>query len=460
VNLRGNLFIKVFIGFWLVTLAVLGSWMLSDNYFQSRLDVEHLAPGPEQQPPGPPHRLVLRMVYGLQHSSREELPDLLRRAKQQHNIDVYLLLRDGTEFFQRQVPQRVEEIAQELQGSRRRTARGGAPGELLLAHAIYRPEEGPIRAVFQFRQSERRVLAYIARNHWLRLGLAVFVSGLLCYLLSRLVTGRLQELRLASRRLAEGELGTRLLVRERGGDETDELARDFNAMAGQLQQRIQAQRQLLADVSHELRSPLARLRVALALAQEDKSSSLGYLHRIEQEAERLEELIEQLLSSQADRAELNDHIDLVSLLKQLSADARFEFDNRDKGVQLSCQVDEALVATTGDLLHKSFENILRNALLHTADTTDVKVTLRRDGPDFISTISDCGPGVPESELQRIFDEFYRVDSARTRELGGYGLGLAIARRSIEQHGGKLSAENTGNGLMITVLLPASTSAVP
>jgi two-component system sensor histidine kinase CpxA len=113
-----------------------------------------------------------------------------------------------------------------------------------------------------------------------------------------------------------------------------------------------------------------------------------------------------------------------------------------------------VVASSGDLLQKSFENILRNALLHTPDDSTVTVELcRRDGC-FEVAITDRGPGVPEGELEKIFDAFYRVDTARTRDSGGHGLGLSIARRAIEQHGGSIEAANAAAGLTVTVLLPA------
>ena len=270
------------------------------------------------------------------------------------------------------------------------------------------------------------------------------------------MTGRLKQLRTASRQLATGDLAARIDVRDRGGDETDELARDFNSMAEQLQERIQAQKRLLSDVSHELRSPLARLRIALALAQEDRAGSADYLGRIERETERLEELIGQLLSTQGDAIELDSHIDLVPLLQQLCADAEFEGSASGARVEFYSDLGQALVASAGDLLHKSFDNILRNALAHTATGTAVQVTLEQLDDDFRVGIEDRGPGVPEDELDKIFESFYRVDTARTRGTGGYGLGLSIARRAIDQHGGRLEAANLAQGLAVTVTLPAWT----
>ena len=450
-KLPGSLFVKIFVGFWLVTTAILASWMLTDNYFRSLPGSE--PPAGERHMPGPPHRFVLRLIYDLQHTPHQELPALLHKAREDQEVEIYLLDAEGDDLLGRKVSTDVQQLAAQLDGGRRRAV-GRDHRRLLLAHEIYRPDEGPLRAIFQF-QRPRRVLGWLGSNLWLRLGLAVLISGLVCYLLSRMMTGRLEDLRGASRRLARGELDTRLQVRGSGGDETDELARDFNSMAEQLQERVQAQKHLLADVSHELRSPLARLRIALALAQEDRDHTGKHLQRIEQEAERLEELIGQLLSSQAGNIKLDAQSDLVPLLRKLCDDANFEGTSGHREVVFTSAVTEALVATSGDLLHKSFENILRNALTHTPEHSRVSVSLERDDDQVTVRITDQGPGVPEAQLDRIFDEFYRVDSARTRESGGYGLGLSIARRVIQGHGGRIRAENTGSGLAVSVTLPTA-----
>ena len=448
-SLRGNIFIKIFIGFWLVTLAILGSWMLTSQYFESRPGGEHA----RHDRAGPPHRFVLRIIYEMQNLDDTELRAMLDRTREKHELDIYVLDRQGNDLFERSVPERVERLADKLRGGRRR-AFHRAPGEYMLAHTVYRENQGLMRAVFLFPPPRHGLLGALGSNLWLRIALAVVVSGLICFLLSRLMTNRLKALQQASRRLANGDLDTRLQVRDQGGDETDELARDFNTMAQQLQERIQAQKRLLGDVSHELRSPLARLRIALALAQDDSANSKDYLQRIEHEAERLEELIGQLLATQAQSMYLDSHIDLVSLLQQLCADANFEGEQQEKQVIFKPSLEQAIVASSGDLLHKSFENILRNALVHTPGHSRVQVTLEQSGDQYRVTIEDQGTGVPAAELERIFGEFYRVDTARTREAGGYGLGLAIAQRAIRGHGGRIEAENTGSGLAITVLLPA------
>ena len=448
-NLWGSLFIKLFIAFWLVTIAILGSWQLTSDYFESQ------PPDPkfsDRDPSAPPHRFILRTIYNLENISLKALPKQIIKIQRKHDIQIYLLTRTGDDILGRKVPKKVSEISDELRSvtgsSLARKSRGG-----LLAIPIYRKEQGPLTAVFKFPQHRRLIVNALTTSLWLRITLAVLISGVICFGLSRLMTNRLKALQLASRRLANGDLDTRLQVRDRGGDETDELARDFNSMAEQLQERIETQKRLLGDVSHELRSPLARLRVALALAQEKPEQRPQYLHRIEQETERLEELISQLLSSQAQDVTLDTRIDLVALLKQLCTDANFEAQGAGKHFVFTADTARADVDSCRDLLHKSFDNILRNALHHTAENSEVSVSVVSIDGDYQITVEDQGPGVPKNDLNKVFNEFYRVDSARSRESGGHGLGLAIAKRALLLHGGEVTANNTGTGLRITVRLP-------
>ncbi|MEH6587976.1 MAG: ATP-binding protein [Halioglobus sp.] len=446
--MRSTFFVKIFLGFWLVSIAILGSWLLTNQYIESLPVVEQ-----HKRPPhGPPERFVLGLIYGLQNAPAEKLPSIIEEARQEHRIKVWLLDRQGKDLLKQTVPPEVVAVANELRGRKRRAFARDREGPLV-AHNVHLQDGGARRMVLKLPKPNHRVIGYLIANNWLRLVLAIVVSGLICYALSRLMTNRLRDLQRASRQLADGDLQVRIEVRDRGGDETDALARDFNTMAGQLEARIQAQKRLLADVSHELRSPLARMRVALALAMEDTDKPQDFLERMDRETVRLDELIGQLLSSQQESLNLDKHIDLVALLEQLCADARFEGEQAAKKVTLHSDQGEAVVASSGDLLHKSFDNIIRNALRHTPQGTEVRVEISSDQSSYQVCIEDQGPGVKEEELQRIFEEFYRVDTARAREDGGYGLGLAIAHRAITQHGGTLSAQNTGSGLRVIASLP-------
>ena len=453
-KLFDSLFIKVFLGFWLVTTAVLGSWLLSSNYFDSR------PPGPsrvDEKPDRQPHRAMLRMLYALENNEEASLVQSIDIARQRFGIRIFLLDARGKDLLGRKVPKNALLLADKLRGqSDRRSIT--APGRRLTAHRLRRAAEGPVSAVFIYPHRPRAALLnLVGDNVWLRLSLAVIVSGVLCFLLSRVITTRIQHLQVASRQLANGALDTRLTVRSRGGDETDELARDFNTMATQLQERIQAQKRLMGDISHELRSPLARLRVSLALAQKKPAENQQYLKRIEQDTERLEDLISQLLANQRLDDKLEDTIDLGVLLEQLCENAGFEGQQNGKAFNLRRQIGSAVVKTHADTLQKAFENILRNALQHTPDNTTVDVILSDTG-GYRVTVEDHGAGVPDDELDKIFTEFYQVDRTRSPTSEGFGLGLAIARRSIALHGGRIHADNTASGLRVSVQLPPDIAA--
>jgi len=396
-----------------------------------------------------------QLIYDLQNRSEEELPALLRGVKQKHKFDIYLLKRDGLDLYGRELPPRVADVGKRMHGRIRRAVLKNSDTHMF-GHRFYRSEYGPMKAVIVFNPPRPDILTLLGDNLWLRIGLAIIISGLVCFLLSRAMTNRIKQLSLASRRLSGGDLATRIDVRKRGGDETDELARDFNSMAERIEHQIEAQKRLMGDVSHELRSPLARLRIALALAQEDTQNSPTHLQRIDREAKRLEELIAQLLDSQLTEAGLDEHIDLAGLLSELCADTSFEGEPEGKRAEYSSDLEEAVVATHGDSLKKTFENILRNALKYTPEKSVVRVNLVDSDRAYTVRVEDSGPGVPEMELDKLFEEFYRVDTARARDTGGYGLGLAIAKRAINQHEGSIHAENTDHGLAIVVRLPIYT----
>ncbi len=442
-----SLFAKIFLGFWVVTIAVLGSWLLAGQYLDSLVPEEsHRRHG--EAPP----RFIVRLHYDLQNQAAAQLPEVIEAVQERHKVRVYFLDANGEDILGRRVPENVATVAARLGKSGRRAFLREKTRHLV-AHQLYREDLGRMRSVLVFKPSSSRLVNELGSNLWLRGTLAVLVSGLLCYLLSRLLTRRLGGLREAAAKLADGDLAVRLAVRDQGGDETDDLARDFNRMAAQLQQRIDAQRRLLADVSHELRSPLARLRVALALAEQNPATAGSQLERIEREASRLDELIAELLRSQSEQLAMDEHIDLVPLLRDLCNDASFEGRESGRRVNLQAICEQALVLGDGGILRKAFDNVLRNALYYSPPDSEITVSVGTRAGEIRVSIQDQGPGIPGTELDRIFDEFYRVDSARARETGGYGLGLAIARRAIIQHGGAITASNTDPGLRMDITLP-------
>jgi two-component system OmpR family sensor kinase len=280
-------------------------------------------------------------------------------------------------------------------------------------------------------------------------------------LLAWYVARPIRHLRSAFASLSVGRFETRvapLIGRRR--DEVADLGRDFDRMAQQLQALTAAQRSLLHDVSHELRSPLARLQAAIGLARQRPEKLEGSLDRIEREAERLDELVGQLLTLSRleasaagrplDRLERTDVVDLVA---SVAADAAFEAEANGRAVVF--RGDGEIPADVHvELLQRAVENVVRNAVKYTAKGTTVEVSAAADPPGggVLLSVADRGPGVPPGELGAIFEPFYRTADGQPGP--GFGLGLAIARRAIEAHGGSVQARNRdGGGLVVEMRLP-------
>ena len=290
--------------------------------------------------------------------------------------------------------------------------------------------------------------------HW---GVAFVVSGLICYLLARYLTAPIVQLRNASRQLAAGELSARAAIAsQKRNDEVGELVRDFNSMAAQIENLVSSQRQLISDVSHELRSPLARLIVAMDLARERKGGDPAF-DRMEKDFDRLSEMVGRLLTvarlDAVPSIEMTTTLNLSLLVGDVTSDAEFAAHERQRSVKLEKE-DEIYVRGNGDLLRSAIENVVLNALRYTAPDTSVEVRLRREAGSASLSVRDHGPGVPESELANIFRPFYRVSDARDQQSGGIGLGLAITDRVVRLHSGSLRAVNPyGGGLEVQIRIP-------
>lgn len=282
---------------------------------------------------------------------------------------------------------------------------------------------------------------------------SLFFSAALAWYLAR----PLSHLSRAFRAAGEGQLGTRIKpLMGRRRDEIADLAGEFDRMASQLEHLLQSQQRLLHDISHELRSPLTRLQVAIGLLHQAPEQTTEMIARVGREAERLDTLIEELLTlSRLDAAapELpRARVDLMELLAAIAEDASFEAEARGCSVQLEgggSYVDEV----SAEMLYRAFENVIRNAIKFTASNTTVRI--RADpGPDALRVmVLDCGPGVADEMLTEIFEPFKRGENDPERA-PGFGLGLAIAKRAIELHGGSISAHGSvGRGLCIDMRLP-------
>jgi two-component system sensor histidine kinase CpxA len=294
--------------------------------------------------------------------------------------------------------------------------------------------------------------------------IAIISSGLVCYFLSWYLTKPIVRLRAATRQLAAGDLTARSgAPATKRKDEVAGLMRDFDAMAERLEMLVKAQSRLLNDISHELRSPLARLNVALGLArQRARVESADMLDRIELEASRLNELIGRILTlarlEDGEQRVPQTPVPLGELVTNVAEDAEFEAQERHCHVHTVIPEGEWGVRGNDSLLHSAVENVVRNSIRYTAEGSSVEIALtseeRSGGAEAVLRVSDSGPGVPEDALAKLFEPFYRLDDARGRLTGGVGLGLAITERAVRFHGGKVSAFNRAEGgLMVEIRLP-------
>lgn len=238
-------------------------------------------------------------------------------------------------------------------------------------------------------------------------------------------------------------------------DELADLGRDFERMAGRLRALLDGQRRLLHDVSHELRSPLARLQAAVGLARQQPEKFEASLARLDLEAERIDKLVGELLTlSRLDAGVMSaveEDIPLDELLADIAADARFEAELQGRRVELVVS-GAPLLRGRVELLHRAIENVVRNALRHTPPDSSVRIAAIPAAGGVVIAVSDRGPGVPDAELEKIFEPFFRGSPPTHRD--GHGLGLAIARRVIESHGGTIHAANRAEGgLQVEIVLP-------
>lgn len=304
----------------------------------------------------------------------------------------------------------------------------------------------------------------MVRSFGIRMAVALLVGGVTCYLIVWRLTAPIRSLRAAAQRLAGGDLSARVgSAFSNRGDELADLGREFDLMAERVETLMQSQKQLARDVSHELRSPLARFNVALGLARSHCTGDADrYFDQIERDSARLNELIGELLTlslleSGAEQLVL-EAVELDALIAKVAKDANFEAEShRKKVVVAACE--PATVEGNGELISRALENVVRNAVRYTREAMPVEISLLRGqdagGQYAAITVRDHGPGVPEQALSKLFLPFYRVAEARDRKSGGTGIGLAITERAVKLHCGKVTARNAADGgLSIEIRLPA------
>ncbi len=304
---------------------------------------------------------------------------------------------------------------------------------------------------------------------FIRFFLFILFSGIVCFWLTKTLTKRIKQLQKMTHNFMAGDDVSKFSDINWGQDELGQLGYDFQKMVQQLEISQQQRKQILSDISHELRSPLARMQVALAIVHNKYPETEQHISRAEKDVERMNELITQIIQLQklslCSEENQKQTIDLIPLIKTIINDANYEYQHTNKSVELN--TDQIKIPIYGnsiygppiygnkELLYRAFENIIRNALSHTQVDTTVEVHIKRKNESYYIEIKDYGTGIADKDLENIFLPFVRLDSSRNRKTGGYGLGLSIAKAVIEQHNGKIYAQNNLmlSGLIISIVLP-------
>lgn len=297
--------------------------------------------------------------------------------------------------------------------------------------------------------------------------LPIFTGGLISLILAAILAWRfskpIRNLSSAIRELSKGELKARVSSEiAKRNDELSDLGKDFNLMADQIQNHIESKQRLLHDVSHELRSPLARIQAATELVQQQPNRAHEFIIRVNRDTELMDKLLGELLTlSRIDSAmniDFNEIVNLNELLGSIADDAELESETRQIEINFNPEI-ELFVNGSAQLLSRAFENVLRNAIRHTpiGSTVTIKTTILEDFAMIL--ISDQGSGVQDISISSIFEPFVRGSQVESRS--GHGLGLAIAKRVVEAHHGEVSAVNIpASGLLVSILIPRVVSARP
>lgn len=464
-----RLYLKIFLTFWLITVAIIVGTNLVVHWFDITPDGKLHHNSGSSSDGDPAERLLFQMVGNAINRNTEQLTQDLRAMPDWSTRFFYVVDRNNRDLLDRPLPPGVMFLAPRLT-SKRPSDKVQDRNRKLFGRFITLNDGNNVKLITisagrDEGQDRDIIWELFIDNIWPLLLVSILVSGSACFVLARHFTRSINTLQKATHQIAGGDLSVRISEQFRGRkDEIAALGRDFDNMTERLEKAMHEQKRLIKDVSHELRTPLARLQIALALAQQKSDGSIDHeLARIKQAADYLNDIITEILTlpiQGQDSWVLDDVLDLTSLLQTLIEN--YQPDAREKNIRIEFHstLDEALVATHGNMLVGVFENTLRNALLYTPTNSTICIRLSEtgDGEYYRVQVMDQGPGVPPEALEDIFQPFFRTDQARARESGGYGLGLAIAHRSIALHHGKIWAENRAEGgLMLGVLLPQVTT---
>src|SRR5690625_1443 len=460
-----RLYLKVFFTFWLITALIIVATNIIVHWFDLTPE-RKLHKHQYDRDYEPARRLLFQMVGSAINRDTAELVGEMEAMPVWSTPYFYIINSEGDDLLARPLPPGVRELLPKLTED---SPFGKVSDEhrRIFGRYLSLNDGERVKVVTLSSTSDQAkdvdvIRQLFLRNIWPLLLVSILICGFACFFLARHFSQGINTLHKATRRVAQGDLSVRVSPKFAGRkDEIARLGLDFDHMVERLERAMLEQKRLIKDVSHELRSPLARLQIALGLAKQRSDGRIDReLDRVKKAADYLGDVISDILSLPVHENgswELDDTLDLRSLLETLVENYQSEAKRKNVRLIMTTDVDEALVATYGNMLVGVFENILRNAVHYTQKDSDIRVelTFLPELASYAVTIADAGPGVPEKKLDDIFQPFYRLDEARNRESGGYGLGLAIAQRSVALHQGSIEAHNRPEGgLCVSVRLPA------
>ena len=458
-NARGpihRLFVKVFLWF---LLTVLGLFAI---FFASRTLGNRLLPATDVIAAFAP-RVSDEAAHAYEFGGPQEFEQFERGLMGKSQGELYLIDGHGKDVLSRPIPPDSLSIVRAARSDGGIVARYG----LRSRSASYRftsPSGHPYVLLLHVRLKLGNFLEATAGGGLPFFGVVLLMVTLLCFWLAHHIVAPIQGIQSAARSVATGDLTVRAPVEiSKRHDELAFLAVDFDAMVERISALVRSQRDLLSTVSHELRSPLTRFNVSLALLRKQSPpESEDLLQRMERDLERVDVLMGQLLTlsrlEMGLRSDERDKVDFSQLVQEVVADGDFEAHSFGKSVRLEAAGDIFIEKADQQALRSACENIIRNAIRFAPPGTPVEVVLkaetRSDFPQAVLSVRDYGPGVPEEALQQIFQPFFRVKAPPGPRRNGTGLGLAIALEAIRQHHGTIAASNANpTGLEVKIMLP-------
>ena len=456
-----NLYWKLFLFFWcaMICMMLSSAWITAQFARQSSISFHK-------------NRLITDNATASaiieQVGNQRALNKWLHYLKESHGTDVFLLRHPGKKIFssiEGNVPASLRRLAKELERGNFADNSLYKFGPVVMSNTIYMAHNKSYRLILVHPPA----IHMDVQEHWqnliLRLLLAILFSGLICYILARYLTKPLEVLQSAAKKIGKGTFNVRVLGKlGTRRDEFFNLAQEFDIMAAKLESSLAAQQRLLNDISHELRSPLARLQVTLELIRKRiDEKQVGFeLDRMERECDRLNELIGDILTlaklNSVTSTSLTKHteVDLIALLQSVIDDVNFEMQSSGLKISLNTSITEYSFDCDEKTLRCAFENLIRNAVHHAQTNIDISVCYCEHHKSVKIEIRDYGQGVAENELTQLFKPFYRHPTTKS---AGYGLGLAIAKKAIKLHHGSIKiANHPEGGLLVEVCLPKDDAA--